>query len=93
MDLTALPNICQCLLAQSPATNKASAPQLVLLSSAGVTRLGWNDDLKAQLPGCADIPIVRLNPGNILNIKAETEELVRKSGMLKHCILCCGHLE
>lgn len=56
-------------------------PKVVMLSSAGVTRPSWSDEKKAKLAGCADIPIVRLNPFGILNVKAESEEILRKSGV------------
>ena len=60
-------------------------PKVVMLSSAGVTRPSWDDEKKALFVGAADIPIVRLNPFNILNIKAESEEKLRKSGT-PYCI-------
>jgi hypothetical protein len=41
---------------------KGAYPKVVMLSSAGVTRPGWDDTKKEKLNGCADIPIVRLNP-------------------------------
>lgn len=56
-------------------------PKVVMLSSAGVTRPSWSDEKKSKLAGCADIPIVRLNPFGILGIKAESEERLRKSGV------------
>ena len=60
-------------------------PKVVMLSSAGVTRPSWDDEKKALFVGAADIPIVRLNPFNILNIKAESEEKLRQSGT-PYCI-------
>lgn len=60
-------------------------PKVVMLSSAGVTRPSWSDEKKEQYKGCADIPIVRLNPFNILNIKADSEERLRESGT-PYCI-------
>ena len=51
-----------------------------MLSSAGVTRPKWSDEKKALFPGSADIPIVRLNPFGILDVKAESEEKLRESG-------------
>ena len=41
-------------------------PRVVMLSSAGVTRPGWDEAKKEKLVGAADIPIIRLNPGGIL---------------------------
>lgn len=59
---------------------KTGGPQVVMCSSAGVTRPSWSDEKKAKFDGCADIPIVRLNPFNILNIKMEGEQALRESG-------------
>jgi len=56
------------------------APKIVMLSSAGVTRPSWSDEKKKMFEGCADIPIVRLNPFGILGIKADSEERLRQSG-------------
>lgn len=42
-----------------------------MCSSAGVTRPSWSVEKKMRYPGAADIPIVRLNPLNILNIKKD----------------------
>ena len=58
----------------------ANGPNVVMLSSAGVTRPSWSDDKKKRFEGCADIPIVRLNPFNILNIKATSEKKLRQTG-------------
>ena len=55
-------------------------PQVVMLSSAGVTRPSWDDEKKEKYRGCADIPIVRLNPFGILDVKARSEEALRQSG-------------
>ena len=44
-----------------------------MCSSAGVTRPSWGDEKKLRYPGAADIPIVKLNPFNILNIKKDGE--------------------
>lgn len=56
-------------------------PKVVMLSSAGVTRPSWDEAKKMKYEGCADIPIVRLNPFGILDIKAESEEILRKTGV------------
>ena len=55
-------------------------PKVIMLSSAGVTRASWDEEKKAKFAGCADIPIVRLNPFGILDIKADSEERLRKRG-------------
>ena len=54
-------------------------PQIVLISSAGVERnaLVGNDEEKRK----AEIPIVQLNPGGILNHKYDGEIAVRASGL------------
>jgi hypothetical protein len=54
--------------------------KVVMLSSAGVTRPSWDEEKKTMFEGCADIPIVRLNPFGILDIKADSEERLRQSG-------------
>jgi hypothetical protein len=61
------------------------------LSSAGVTRPSWSDSKKIKLAGCADIPIVRLNPFGILDVKAESEQKLRESGV-NYCIVRPGGL-
>lgn len=55
-------------------------PKILLCSSAAVSRPSWSPEKKAKYPGAADIPIVRLNPVNILGLKLEGEEALRKSG-------------
>ena len=55
-------------------------PKVVMLSSAGVTRPSWDDEKKTLFPGAADIPIVRLNPFGILDIKKDSEEKLRETG-------------
>ncbi|CAK0865993.1 unnamed protein product [Prorocentrum cordatum] len=55
-------------------------PRVVMCSSAAVTRPTWSDARKQRMPGAADIPIVRLNPGDILGGKRKAEDLLRKSG-------------
>jgi len=65
-------------------------PKIVMVSSAGVTRPSWDQEKKTTLVGCADIPIVRLNPFGILDIKAASEEKLRQSGV-DYCIFRpCG---
>ena len=63
----------------------SNLPKVVMCSSAGVTQPSWDDAKKEMFPGAADIPIVRLNPFNILNIKAESEDKLRQSGT-PYCI-------
>ena len=54
-------------------------PTLVVCSSAGVTRPTWSVEKKRRLVGAADIPIVRLNPLNILDVKRSGEEALRSA--------------
>ncbi|CAL1150765.1 unnamed protein product [Cladocopium goreaui] len=51
-----------------------------MCSSAAVTRPTWSEKQKSQFSGAADIPIVRLNPGGLLDEKRATEKLLRQSG-------------
>lgn len=66
-------------------TEDSEKPKIIMLSSAGVTRPSWDEGKKEMFKGCADIPIVRLNPFGILDIKADSEESLRKSGV-SYCI-------
>uniref|UniRef100_A0A7S4VH39 Uncharacterized protein n=2 Tax=Ditylum brightwellii TaxID=49249 RepID=A0A7S4VH39_9STRA len=59
--------------------------KVVMLSSAGVTRPRWSDEKKEMFAGCADIPIVRLNPFGILDVKADSEEKLRQSSEYLNC--------
>ena len=59
-------------LSSFPFSLSSSPPfQVIMCSSAGVTRPSWSENKKLRYPGSADIPIVRLNPFNILNIKKD----------------------
>jgi uncharacterized protein YbjT (DUF2867 family) len=55
-----------------------------------VTRPSWSDEKKAQLENAADIPIVRLNPFDILNKKCEAEQILRDSGLPYSIVRPCG---
>lgn len=58
---------------------KAPRPQIVLVSSAGVERNARiGDDQEARKK---DIPIVQLNPGNVLNHKYTGENALRAAGL------------
>jgi hypothetical protein len=70
--------------------NVADGPQIVMCSSAGVTRPSWAEEKKTKYPGAADIPIVRLNPFNILDVKFEGEEVLRSSGCDYSIVRPCG---
>eukprot|EP00403_Amphidinium_massartii_P015941 CAMPEP_0178427502 /NCGR_PEP_ID=MMETSP0689_2-20121128/29781_1 /TAXON_ID=160604 /ORGANISM="Amphidinium massartii, Strain CS-259" /LENGTH=371 /DNA_ID=CAMNT_0020049217 /DNA_START=150 /DNA_END=1266 /DNA_ORIENTATION=- len=60
---------------------KDGEPRLVMCSTASLTRPTWNKDKQRRFNGAADIPIVRLNPGDILGAKRQTEDMVRSSGV------------
>ena len=84
IDKSAVREICRVL-------GKRERGKFVMCSSAGVSRPTWSDDKKQRLIGCSDIPIVRLNPGNILGTKLESEELVRNTKGLDYCVVRpCG---
>jgi hypothetical protein len=80
IDAVGIPFIAKSMLKSSNGDAKGSLPKVVMLSSAGVTRPSWSETKKEQLMGSADIPIVRLNPFGILDIKAVSEEKLRQTG-------------
>jgi hypothetical protein len=79
IDSVGIPSVAKCMLNQVNGSQQ-DTPKVVMMSSAGVTRSQWDEAKKEAFRGCADIPIVRLNPFGILNIKAESEEKLRQSG-------------
>jgi hypothetical protein len=102
IDLIGLPAIAKSLVPRVTTTDtndvRAELPKLVMCSSAGVTRTIWDDEKKKKYIGAADIPIVRLNPFNILDRKRESEPLLRQTSSIsdnnnkvKYCIVRpCG---
>lgn len=60
-------------------------PKVIMLSSAGVTRPDWSEEKKLSLEGASGIPIVRLNPFGILQLKKESEDQLRNCGV-EYCI-------
>ena len=84
IDAVGIPALAKCFVDKGDA--ECDYPKVVMLSSAGVTRPSWDDAKKARFPGSADIPIVRLNPFGILEIKAESENKLRQSGA-PYCIV------
>uniref|UniRef100_A0A383VGD9 NAD(P)-binding domain-containing protein n=1 Tax=Tetradesmus obliquus TaxID=3088 RepID=A0A383VGD9_TETOB len=67
---------------------KAPRPAVVAISSAGVERNAIiGDDAAARK---ADIPIIQLNPGGVLNWKYEAECVLRASGLPYTVIRCTG---
>ena len=65
-------------------------PSIVMCSSAGVTRPAWPEEKKTRYPGAADIPIVRLNPLGILDVKRQGEEALREGGASYVVVRPCG---
>jgi uncharacterized protein YbjT (DUF2867 family) len=97
IDLIGLPAVAKCMLnkeSESPENNAGNAgsdsrlspPRVVMLSSAGVTRPAWDEKKRSLFSGAADIPIVRLNPFGILDLKRQSEEALRASGV-PYCIV------
>jgi uncharacterized protein YbjT (DUF2867 family) len=76
--------------AMSNVDGDSSLPKVVMLSSAGVTRPSWSAEKKAEFEGCADIPIVRLNPFGILDVKMKSEEVLRQTGTPYCIVRPCG---
>lgn len=71
--------------------SRLKLPKLVMCSSAGVTRTTWSKEKKEKFAGCADIPIVRLNPFGILDRKRESEVKLREISSDNYCIVRpCG---
>lgn len=94
IDAVGIPAVGRSMLNQAGSGNddgmRKGYPQVIMLSSAGVTRVSWSDEKKEKFRGCSDIPIVRLNPFKILNIKADSEEALRQTGV-NYCIVRpCG---
>ena len=81
IDAVGIPAVAKCFVEAN-----RDYPKVVMLSSAGVTRPSWDATKKTRFPGSADIPIVRLNPFGILNIKGESEEMLRQSGS-PYCVV------
>lgn len=85
IDTVGLPSFGKYLSAVQ-ATGGEPLPKVILCSSAGVTRPIWDDAKKQRFPGAANIPIVRLNPFGILDIKRMSEEKLRDTGA-DYCIV------
>ena len=94
IDVAGIQAIANCFSETSALVNGAGSsntlPKVIMLSSAGVTRTIWDEDMKQQFVGAADIPIVRLNPFGILDIKRESEETLRQSGVPYCIVRPCG---
>ena len=86
IDLVGLPKIATILESNNANGNNKQLPKVVMCSSAGVTRPSWSADKKKRLVGAAEIPIVRLNPFGILDVKRESEEILRQT-KVPYCIV------
>ncbi|CAN0293755.1 unnamed protein product, partial [Ectocarpus sp. 8 AP-2014] len=75
---------------EEPESLYPNAPRFVLLSSAAVTRPNWSSEDKALYPLSADVPIVKLNPLNILTVKAQGEKELREVGIPYVVVRPCG---
>ncbi len=84
IDIQAVSTIGEILKLKGPLPKRS--PRIIMCSSAGVTRPSWSKEKKDRYVGASDIPIVRLNPFNILDVKAEGEEALRQTGV-DYCIL------
>jgi len=77
--------------ASNPSTSTTTTnPSFIMLSSAGVTRPSWDEAKTKKYVGCADIPIVRMNPGGILGKKVVAEDMLRQqssNGVVPYCIV------
>jgi uncharacterized protein YbjT (DUF2867 family) len=91
IDSIALPAFAKCLSEANEKKDLPPLPKVIMCSSAGVTRPAWDAEKKKQFVGAADIPIVRLNPFGILDVKRESEEKLRQSGT-GYCIVRPGGL-
>jgi len=87
VDIDGLANLATCMKENREARGLSNDfMDVVMCSSAGVTRTQWSEEKKFAYPGAADIPIVRLNPFGILDQKRESENALRKTGC-KYTIL------
>ena len=87
IDAVGLPELAKAVGANEIVNGRQDAlPKIVMCSSAGVTRTIWNEAKKEKFRGAADIPIIRLNPFQILDRKRESEEKLRKT-IANYCIV------
>ena len=90
IDVMGVPAVANTMLENHGSQQGEAYPKVVMLSSAGTTRPSWDENKKEKLKGCAEIPIVRLNPFGILGLKAESETKLRETGV-DYCIVRpCG---
>lgn len=88
IDVMGIPAVASAMLGSGD--KEQSYPKVVMCSSAGTTRPSWDEEKKQRLKGCAEIPIVRLNPFGILGLKAQSEQKLREAGT-EYCIVRpCG---
>mmetsp|Transcript_25952 Transcript_25952/g.31820 ORF Transcript_25952/g.31820 Transcript_25952/m.31820 type:complete len:377 (-) Transcript_25952:146-1276(-) len=84
-----LPTLSSTLKPKPSDDSTAPPPAFIMLSSAGVTRPGWDAAKQEKFVGCADIPIVRMNPGGILDRKVVAESMLRDNaiGNFPYCVV------
>lgn len=58
----------------------SGSARVIMCSSAAITRPTWSAEQKSRMSGAADIPIVRLNPGGLLDEKRAAEQALRDTG-------------
>lgn len=82
VDIDGMTTLGRCMREARLARGASADPgiDVVMCSSAGVTRTTWSAEKAQRFPGSADIPIVRLNPFGILDQKRKSEEALRKTG-------------
>ncbi|KAJ1636255.1 hypothetical protein T492DRAFT_960675 [Pavlovales sp. CCMP2436] len=81
VDIDGIASLGRCMVAARKAQGGSTEGlDVVMCSSAGVTRTVWPEEKQLKFPGAADIPIVRLNPFGILDQKRKSEEALRETG-------------
>lgn len=79
VDLDGMATLGKCMR-EAKGPGQEACVDVVMCSSAGVTRTTWPESKAKLFPGAADIPIVRLNPFGILDQKRKSEEVLRSTG-------------
>jgi len=73
-----------------PEAAETVTPKFVLLSSAAVSRRQWSPEVQNAFSEAAQIPIVQLNPENILDVKFQGEQSLRSAGVPYCIVRPCG---
>ncbi|KAG8466153.1 hypothetical protein KFE25_001909 [Diacronema lutheri] len=83
VDIDGISTLGKCMREARPSRGagaESDGIDVVMCSSAGVTRTQWPEAKALAFPGSADIPIVRLNPFGILDQKRKSEDALRATG-------------